>query len=122
MSKASLVTIIILTGFSVLGAPEPQATNRPAKSRNTADSGRSALPDALGPQEWARVETAVDHALVWLSSQQQPDGSFPSVITGQPAITSLCILAFLSRGHQPGPGRYGQQLSRGVEFVLKSQR
>jgi len=27
-------------------------------------------------------------------------------------------MAFLSRGHLPGPGKYGEQLNRAIDFVL----
>jgi hypothetical protein len=64
----------------------------------------------------------VDRALESLSRQQEGNGSFPSVVTGQPAITSFCVLAFLSRGHQPGPSRYGKLMTRAIDYVLKSQR
>lgn len=114
--------VMIFAGSFVRGALEGPSTNRIAKPGNATDSGRMGLPDALGAQEWTRVEQAVDRALVWLASQQQPDGSFPSVITGQPAITSLCVLAFLSRGHQPGLGPYGKQMVRAIDYVLKRQK
>jgi hypothetical protein len=42
--------------------------------------------------------------------------------TAQPAVTSFCVLAFLSRGHQPGPGPYGRQLERAIDFVLSCQK
>ena len=45
--------------------------------------------------------------LGWLATQQADDGSFPTLPQAQPAVTSLCVLAFLSRGHQPGLGPYG---------------
>jgi hypothetical protein len=93
---------------------------------HAADSGAPAVPAkslaaALSPEEWQRVQACVDHALTWLSSQQQSDGSFPTLAAGQPAITSLCVMAFLSRGHQPGYGPYGQQLNRAIDFVLSCQ-
>src|SRR5271163_4283382 len=72
--------------------PHPASTGAPAKS----------LADALPPEKWRQLEKSVDRALAWIASQQQPDGSFPTMATGQPAVTSLCVMAFLSRGHQPG--------------------
>src|SRR5204863_2613380 len=41
---------------------------------------------------------------------------------GQPAVTSLCVIAFLSRGHQPGIGPHGQRLNRAIDFVLTCQK
>src|SRR5262249_31652814 len=55
-------------------------------------------------------------------SQQQPDGSFPTLPQGQPAITSLCTMAFLSCGHQPGEGKYGERLNHAIDFVLGCQQ
>lgn len=64
----------------------------------------------------------MDRALAYLASQQAADGRFPSISVAQPAITSLGVLAFLSRGHQPGVGPYGDALERAVNFVLSHQR
>ncbi len=61
-------------------------------------------------------------ALAWLAAQQAADGSFPTLPEAQPAVTSLCVLAFLARGHQPGLGPYGTQMERGIDFVLSCQR
>ncbi len=80
------------------------------------------LAEALPPEKWRQVENSVDHGLAWLATQQAPDGSFSTLPVGQPAITSLCVMAFLSRGHQPGFGPYGQQLNRAIDFVLSCQQ
>jgi len=80
------------------------------------------LAAVLAPAEWRRVENSVDRALAWLASQQAADGSFATTVPqAQPATTSLAIMAFLSRGHQPGLGPYGQQLNRAIDFVVRCQ-
>jgi hypothetical protein len=78
--------------------------------------------DVLTPAEWRRVDAAVDRGLAYLAAQQQADGSFDAPRTGQPGITSLAILAFLSRGHLPGEGPYGEQTLKAIDFVLTCQR
>ena len=87
-----------------------------------ADNPRSELADALTPAEWKKVDAALERALAWMAIQQQQDGSFPTIPSGQPAITSLCVMAFLSCGHQPGSGQYGEQLNRAIGFVLDCQQ
>lgn len=82
----------------------------------------SDLSAALPPGEWARVEGAVDRGLQWLAAQQAEDGRFPSEEAAQPAVTSMAVMAFLSRGHMPGQGPYGENLSRAIDFVLATQR
>jgi hypothetical protein len=101
----------------------------PAGSIRAADNPRfpsvtpsKDLAGALTPEKWQRVENSVDRALAWLASQQAEDGSFPTLSTAQPAVTSFCVLAFLSRGHQPGPGPYGRQLQRAIDYVLSCQK
>ena len=78
---------------------------------------------ALSPAQWKQVEGCVDRALAWLATQQEADGSYrtPSPQT-QPAITGLCVLAYLSRGHQPGFGPYGAQMDRAIDFVISCQK
>ncbi len=78
--------------------------------------------DVLSEDEWQRLDSTVDRALAWLASRQQRDGSFPTLATGQPGVTSLVLLAFAAHGHLPGSGPYGEQLSKAVEYVLSCQK
>ena len=93
----------------------------------TAAVGQNITQDDRDPasvltaQQWQQVDRSIDRALAWLATQQQPDGSFLSLPEGQPAVTSLCVLAFLARGHLPGEGQYGSQLSGAIEYVISCQ-
>jgi hypothetical protein len=75
----------------------------------------------LTPQQWQQLDRTINRGFEFLATQQQQDGSFRGPPAGQPAITSLCVLAFLSRGHLPGEGPYGKRIDRGVDFVLACQ-
>ena len=83
---------------------------------------QASLSDALTPESWDRVERSIDRGLDWLSLNQDADGSFDAPSMGQPGITSLVVMAFLSRGHLPGEGPHGQQLDRAIEYVMSTQR
>ena len=78
--------------------------------------------DVISPELWLRVDKSIDRGLEYLARRQRADGSFESPKTGQPGITSLAVLAFLSRGHIPGEGPYGDNLLRAVDFVCRCQR
>ncbi len=78
--------------------------------------------EVLSEQQWKQVDVSVARALKWLASQQRRDGSFPTIEPGQPAVSSLCVLAFLARGHRPGEGPYGQNINAGIDFVLSCQK
>jgi hypothetical protein len=80
------------------------------------------LTIALSADEWQRVDRSVDRALAWLAANQDEDGSFPTIPIGQPAVTSLAVMAFLADGHQPGAGPYGEPLNRAIDFVLNCQQ
>lgn len=66
----------------------------------------------------APVDEAVDRALDYLRSQQFEDGSFPSRMTRNAGITSLCIMAFLAHGYTPDNRRFGTVINRGIDLVL----
>jgi hypothetical protein len=93
------------------------------KSTNQVSKALAVKPlsAALSAGKWRQVEDSVDRALAWIASQQAADGSFPTLPAGQPAVTSLCVMAFLSRGHLPGFGPYGQRLNRAIDFVVSCQ-
>ncbi len=80
------------------------------------------LADMLSVRERQAVESGVARGLAWIAAQQAPDGSFPTLPQAQPAVTSLCVLALLSGGHQPGLGPYGAQMDRAIDFVISCQR
>lgn len=67
------------------------------------------------------VQTAVDRGLIYLTSVQHDDGAFGQrgAYRKNLAVTSLCGMAFLSQGSTPGRGRFGLQVKRAVEAVLK---
>jgi hypothetical protein len=93
---------------------------------NGASLTRGAEPnpvrDVLTVDEWRRLDASVDSGLRFLAGQQQADGSFPTLQVGQPAITSLSALAFLSRGHLPQEGEHGARIDRAIDYVLRSQQ
>ena len=103
--------LLLCSGFGTVVGWGVEPTNQAARP----------LAEALSPEKWARVEKSIDHGLKWLSGQQATDGSFPTVPQGQPAVTSFCVMAFLSRGDQPGAGEYGRQMNRAIDFVLGCQ-
>jgi hypothetical protein len=41
---------------------------------------------------------------------------------GQPGVTALCELAFLSHGHLPEEGEYGDRLTKAVDYVANCQK
>src|SRR5262245_35784978 len=90
--------------FLVLVFPMLTRADENLKSANQVARSTAPTPLAavLPPEKWQQVEKAVDRALAWMASQQAADGTFPSLPTGQPGVTSLATMAFLSRGHQPG--------------------
>ena len=70
-----------------------------------------------------KVRDAVGKALVWLRDNQKPNGTWPQGgPAGTTAVPSLGVLAFLSRGHVPGQGPYGDVLNKSIDFVLDSQK
>ena len=73
-----------------------------------------------------RHQEAVDKALVWLAKQQDPKkgswgggGSLREKNKFAIATTSFAVLAFLGRGHLPGRGPYGDNVSKGISYILK---
>jgi len=98
------------------------AASAVAQEKNESVIAESSnLSSALPPGEWSRIEDSVDKGLSWLASQQEADGRFPGMESCQPAITSMAVMAFLSRGHLPDQGPYGAKITKAIDFVLDTQ-
>lgn len=109
-----LLSVIAISVPSAIRASEPPEPVSAAKERSKVE--------VLTAAQWKQMDGAIDRGLSYLLRNQLPDGSIKSPLSGQPGITSLTILAFLSRGHIPGEGPHGPQLQRAVDFVLRCQR
>jgi hypothetical protein len=99
-------------------AVNPRSAEQKTPKVTADDTPTNVLSDA----EWERIDASVERALTWMAAQQQEDGAFPTLERGQPGVTSLCMMAFLSHGHRPGAGQYGTRLERATEFVLRCQK
>lgn len=64
-------------------------------------------------------ELALERGLAWLARNQGPQGNWESNDVG---LVGLGALAFLSAGHLPGRGKYGEQVDRALDFVIKSAK
>ena len=110
-----LVSWLVVWAFTA-----PPAPGQPAEPEG------GAAPDdpmaVLTPGKWEEVERSIDLALTWLASEQKTDGSFPTHLSAQPAVTSLCVMAFLARGHLPDQGPYGEALTRAIDYTVACQK
>lgn len=64
-------------------------------------------------------EAALERGLAWLAANQGPEGNWESNDLG---LVSVGALAFLSAGHTPGIGRYGQVVDRALGYVLRNAK
>ena len=72
-----------------------------------------------GDEYTPEARRAIEKGLEYLAGRQQDDGSFGGGGMGSGAgITGLAGLAFMSAGHLPGRGAYGEVVSDAVEAVL----
>ena len=81
-----------------------------------------AHPAALAEGEWEvtrQSERAAQGGLQWLAANQGRAGNWGSDDLG---LVSVGALAFLSAGHAPGRGRYGENVRRALDFVLSNAK
>ena len=73
------------------------------------------------PELTAQASKAIDKGLAQLLKVQRPDGSWASNEQGQNAValTSLTLMAFMSKAEFPGFGPNGKALGRAKDWLLK---
>lgn len=72
------------------------------------------------PELTAKASAAIDKGLKHLLDTQRPDGSWAANDQGarSVAITSLALMAFMSRAEFPGSGPNGEALNRAKDWLL----
>ncbi len=68
------------------------------------------------------LESSVDRGLAFLHQMQEKDGCWSFRGEKNVAMSSLSLLAFLSAGHVPGEGLYGDVVDEGLRWVLAQQQ
>jgi len=115
------------SGRAPATTPAPPAAAAAPTSTAAAPPAAAVVPGmpskALAPYQQV-VDESIERALAWLAAEQRPDGSWvkgndQNNLSG---ITSLCVMAYLAKGHTPGNGPYGQTINKGIDFVLTCQR
>jgi len=70
------------------------------------------------------VDLAVQRALAFIATQQRSDGCFdprgPNGPLPSNALSGLAGMAYLSVGHTPGQGPYGDVINRCIDFILST--
>ena len=132
-----LVLAIVSTGTSLLLLPalaqeQPEAANKAAErfpSEETpptpqAEKKPQPLPKPGPAKTLITKETqqTIDAGLAYLAAQQAADGSWGNEpVQGNLGVVGLAGRAFLAGGHQPGKGKYGETLTKAIEFVLSQE-
>ncbi|MCX5777374.1 MAG: terpene cyclase/mutase family protein [Candidatus Firestonebacteria bacterium] len=79
-------------------------------------------PEAMEYLGTPASEKAADYGLEWLAKNQQTDGTFGELQNGRnPAILGFAIMAFLSGGHVPGKGKYGENVRKIGDYLAANQ-
>lgn len=67
------------------------------------------------------MRQSVEKGFRYLAAQQDADGAWGAQRYGKHVgITSLACMAFMADGNLPGRGPYGENVARGLDFVLKN--
>jgi len=120
---ACLLAAALVLAAQPPGAPE--STDKGARSlpETQPDDGPPATPSAStdgAPELTAKASLAIDKGLKYLLANQRADGSWASSESGYRAvaITSLALMAFMSRAEFPGYGPNGDALNRAKDWLL----
>jgi hypothetical protein len=133
-TTAVLLCTLLVSGWGSDAAAQRRAPagKGPAPKSGKAISGtgftlqeRGGLDaDARDYLGTAKTEAAVKRALKMLADSQNSDGSWgDSRYSSDVGIVGLCSLSFMSAGHQPDRGQYGEVLRRASDYLARqSQR
>jgi len=89
-----------------------------AAGAETPDDGARPVPAGV---DIAAVQKAAERGLAFIHSQQNKDGSWGSgSYSRDVGITALAAMAMMSQGNVPGSGKYGDDVQKGVLFILRN--
>lgn len=75
-----------------------------------------------GKEVPAKVESMYKKGLKFLSASQLSNGCWDDSSGHLPGAVSLATLAFLASGEDPNHGPYSTQITRSIDYIIKSQQ
>lgn len=112
------LAVVALMGLAAVAYQDSRPLGQPREAPFRTPPDLKTVPQ----EKWDRIDRSIKLAVNWLASRQDDDGSFPTHIAGQPGVTSLGVLAFLSAGEKPGIGEHGKRIDRAIDYVVSCQR
>ena len=103
--------LILLSSILLLSVPVPACK---AAEFGIADDKTVNISPAL--------TASINFTLADLARKQNEDGSWSGNYGKNVGETSLCILAFMALGNLPGEGKYGSNVTRGVNWILEQSQ
>ena len=85
-----------------------------------ARRGNQPIANEITPEQQAAVEKGLEY----LASRQNAEGSFGNAgaYGATAAITALSGIAFMADGNLPGRGKYGDNVKKAVQFIVRNQQ
>ncbi|MCE9554549.1 MAG: hypothetical protein K8T91_14410 [Planctomycetes bacterium] len=127
----------VASGGPVSGGAGPAGVPEPYKARVEGDRAVGAERRGGSPE----AEAAVQAGLRWLAEAQSDDGRWEAALygagrerriggtdrqsagaTADTGMTGLALLAFLGSGNTQSSGKYRDNVRRGLEFLIRTQR
>jgi hypothetical protein len=81
--------------------------------------GQDEIPAPSNSEITDSMQSSIERGLNWLSKNRGRDGSYGSG-SAPVATTALAGLAFLAGGHTPGRSKYGDNVRKCMEYLLKN--
>ncbi len=113
------LTVAVAANAPALGFEQPDGVS-PGPASDAAPATAAESEAAPAPDEMTEeLEESITKGLAALARAQRADGGVGEPQFGRTvAVTSLACLAFMADGNAPGRGSYGEQVSKGLEYVL----
>ncbi|MBC8373095.1 MAG: terpene cyclase/mutase family protein [Planctomycetes bacterium] len=121
-----LLTIACLLTTPVMAQPASDKAPKSSKPADKAVAKKTVIASKKtgggdAPELTAKASQAIDKGLKYLISSQNKNGSWDGDGEGYRAvgITSLALMAFMSKAQFPGSGPYAKPLDRAKDWLLK---
>jgi prenyltransferase beta subunit len=115
--RLGVLAVGLISFFSVGTSPAgTDSTVSPPPARKSDQP----IANEITPEQ----QQAVEKGLEYLASRQNTEGAFGNAgaYGATAAITALSGIAFMADGNLPGRGKYGANVKKAVDFIIRNQQ